>query len=198
MKIGIYQAFITFVVGASMTPKDQVAEQLRNARLQYGGNINANELNVIYDEIIPPFYNTTAMLSYAFNGTEASECGWCPCLCYYCPPKSISCCQIKVADDPSCRHCNYPDGECDQCRDGFSLNPDKKCTPNNKCTHTRDGVCVKCEKPYSVSKLTLTCFENIKCNRSNNDGECKRCDKGYYLNDAAACIKKTRSPSLHA
>lgn len=181
-----------------------IASKLIDVQKRFGNDYTSDELQQIYTSLVPDIYDTKNMISFAFNDgisknygavdtmDFASGCGYCPCLCIYCPPKSISCCLPSVRDDANCMHCSYPDGHCDVCKPGYSIGWSKTCMPNKKCTHKgKGGICVKCDKNFSLDRSNLLCFRNPKCTRKNRQGICVRCKPRYELeDDTGACIAK--------
>ncbi len=194
-------AIINNAYASYLAPQDlNLSLSLNELRKNYDQMQSNENLFDMYNTLIPPFYNKTAVLEYSFNNStnnstvDISGCGYCPCLCT-CPPKSITCCLPEVVlNDPYCINCSYPDGKCAQCKKGYSLNLEKTCVSNKRCTHiSGNGNCNRCEKSFSIKADTLVCNKNKKCTHTKQ-GVCTKCESPRKLNEYHLCVfsaKKT-------
>lgn len=143
----------------------------------------------------------TSCIEGYFLNKEKSECEHCPANCLYCS-SGTNCTTCNNTYYPvnglckdcheSCEYCHDDTNACDECREKFYFNQDKRCvscpTHCNKCNST---YCFICEKDfYSVDGVCTPCADVCShCDGPTVD-DCIECDPGFYFSESfSACYK---------
>lgn len=141
----------------------------------------------------------TSCIEGYFLNKEKSECEPCPANCLYCS-SGTNCTTCNNTYYPvnglckdcheSCEYCHDDTNACDECREKFYINKDKRClscpTHCHRCNSTYFFICEK--DIYSVDGVCTPCADVCS--------HCITCIEGFLFDGVSSCNKKC-SPDCH-
>lgn len=142
------------------------------------------------------------------NSNHCSKCNQLTNLCFKCEkqdsfiPDDKGGCKGTKACIPGINYCNECDLEgklCYKCDDGYYIDENGGCSSTPNCKISYKGGCIECKQNYlllgSDNKYkfckSLLSNDYLNCKEIDiNNGECKICEDGYFLNEGdRRCIK---------
>ena len=102
-------------------------------------------------------------------------------------------CKSKNSEDlKNCKNISPITGLCEECKEGFNLNPgDFKCIEIKNCYESSFGICTSCDVGYHLNKKKEKCEKTIDtlffCKQTLDEINCDLCHFGFYLAEDGQC-----------
>ena len=102
------------------------------------------------------------------------------------------CKSLNSEDLKNCKKINNISGLCEECNEGFYLNPgDSKCVETKNCYESSFGLCISCDVGYYLNKKKDICEKTINdllfCKQTLDEKNCDICHFGFYLSEDGQC-----------
>ena len=104
------------------------------------------------------------------------------------------CKYLSIEIYKNCKNINMTNGICEECKEGYYLSSENKCTNVEGCKESIFGSCISCNNSYYYNKKEEKCIQKegnndfYFCKQTINGINCDICEDDYYHDSNGLCV----------